>query len=135
MGWTLLYPLVVMSRKDTIVLRKSENFLVYAFVEGLGTAFLEIGAPTTAYQERVACKNAALIVQNVRHASVGVPRSGQSVNGVTSKAYLIALLQVKVGLSAASLRDHGRAAWKKLLQPSGAGNMIGMEVRIHCGRC
>lgn len=122
--------LVIVRRIDAIVVRQAKDLGVHILIEALRAALLEIGASAAANQQRVARKDAALLVDHVAHAAVGVPRCGQRIYRVASELDAIALLDVAIRLGAARRCDH-RLAARQLPQPAAARYVVRVHVRVN----
>jgi len=69
-----------------------------------------------------------------RELTFGVARSGQYLEVVPAKSDLVVLLQEYVRLGAAGARYHGLATGQQRLEPTRAGDVIRVHVRVHCNR-
>jgi hypothetical protein len=121
---------IVMRRQEQTIVRQREDLLLDRMIELLRITMLKIGSPTAAYQQRVTGESARKIVENIGETAIGMARRRADFERARAELDHVAMLEISIrafGTARARKRD---LAAKPLLQEPGAGDMIGMDMRV-----
>ncbi len=124
---------VVVRRKEKARIGQREDLPDDRAIKDVCTAVLEVAATGAADQQRVAGEGQTLVVEHQRHAAVGVARRGAHLQVAAAERDAIAVIERQVDTLDRRLvapRDRNAAAGGLLHHP-GAGDVVGMAVRIH----
>ncbi len=104
--------------------------LAHRAIERLGTPRLEVGPPGAADEEAVAGEGRAQIVEDIGKAAAGVPGRGADHQAARANVEDIVGDEIAVGALGAAGAGKRDTAAEPLLQEPGAGDMIGMDMRL-----
>mmetsp|Transcript_145922 Transcript_145922/g.406484 ORF Transcript_145922/g.406484 Transcript_145922/m.406484 type:complete len:240 (-) Transcript_145922:2080-2799(-) len=126
--------LVVMPRVDPGGIREAEEAGVHHVVELAGVPLLEVRPPASADQQRVPCEGSERLpgaFEHEGHATVGVTRGGQGVQGVPANGHLVTVPQLDVCSRPGGFRDYGPDSRPQLLDCRAGSDVICMAMGIH----
>ena len=121
---------VVMPGIDQAALRQREDLLAHRAEQRARVAILEVGAAAAADEERIAGERHRAVVEHVAHAAAGVAGGRARFEAGCAKTDLLPGLEVAVGALRAARARHGDAAAEPLLQQPGAGDVVGVQMRL-----
>ncbi len=115
---------------DQAAIRQREDLLAHRVEQRARVAFLEVGAAAAADEERVAGKGHRAVVEHVAHAAAGVAWSRARLEAPSAEADFLSWLEVSVGAVRTARARYCDAAAEPLLEHPGAGDVVGVQMRL-----
>ena len=110
--------------------RQRQDLLTHRPVQPARAALLEVGAATAADQQRITGEGHAAVVQHTGQAAVGVAGRGPHLQITCAERHPVAVAQQTVRQAGAGRLGQGNLAAAGLLEPPGAGDMVGMHMGV-----
>ena len=121
---------VVVAGIDQAAIGQREDLAAHRAVQRARVALLEIGAPAAADEERIAGERHRAVVEHVGGAAAGVAGRGARFQMLFAERDLLGGPQIKIGALGTTRRRDRDAAAELLLEEPGAGDVVGMHVRL-----